>query len=85
MDCTIRANTDEMHRSGRRDSGIDLWLLLHLDGFASEAIEEQCAMLDVSAEELARFGLMYYLADLDSGRVARRMTARGIGRDRPIP
>jgi hypothetical protein len=48
-------------------------LTLHLDGFAWEAIAEESSRLGVSIEDLARFSLLYYLADLDSGRVARRL------------
>jgi hypothetical protein len=45
---------------------------LHLDDFAWETIEEQSAELGVSVEELATHALLYYLADLDSGRIARQ-------------
>jgi hypothetical protein len=46
---------------------------LRLDGFAWEAVEEESDRLGVSVEELARFSVLYYLADLDSGRIARRI------------
>jgi hypothetical protein len=46
---------------------------LQLDNFAWEAIEQECAKLGVSAEDLISFSVLYYLADLDSGRVARRI------------
>lgn len=45
---------------------------VHLEGFALEAIEEEAAHLGVSVEELATFCVLYYLADVDSGRIARR-------------
>jgi len=48
-------------------------LALHLDGFAWKAIEEESAQLGVSIEELATFAVLYYIADLDSGRIARRI------------
>jgi hypothetical protein len=48
-------------------------LTLSLDGFACDALEEEAARLDVSVDELARFALLYYLADLDSGRIAREL------------
>ncbi len=44
---------------------------LAIDGFAAEAIEEEAARLGVSAEELVNFSVLYYLADVDSGRIAR--------------
>lgn len=47
-------------------------LTLRMEGFALEAIEQESARLGVAVEELAAFALQYYLADLDSGRIARR-------------
>jgi hypothetical protein len=47
-------------------------LTLSLDAFAWEAISEESTRLGISVEELARFSVLYYLADLNSGRVARR-------------
>ena len=46
-------------------------LELKLEGFAWEALDAECARFDVGAEELLRFALLYYLADVDSGRIAR--------------
>lgn len=48
-----------------------------LEGFAWEAIDEESARTGVPVEDLVGFAVMYYLADLDSGRVARRI-ARGL-------
>jgi hypothetical protein len=48
---------------------------LQLDGFAWETIAEQSAQMGVSVEELATHAIMYYVADLDSGRIARRIPA----------
>jgi hypothetical protein len=48
-------------------------LILRLDEFAWRATEEECTRLGVSAPELATFALLYYLADLDSGRIARQI------------
>ncbi|MGD0455634.1 MAG: hypothetical protein ABSB69_18770 [Solirubrobacteraceae bacterium] len=47
-------------------------LALGLDNFGWEAIAQESARLGVSEEELIAFAVLYYLADLDSGRVARR-------------
>lgn len=44
---------------------------LELDVFGREMLESQCAELGVSESELVRYALLYYLADLDSGRIAR--------------
>jgi hypothetical protein len=48
---------------------------LQLDGFAWETLAEQSAQMGVSVEELATHAIMYYVADLDSGRIARRIPA----------
>jgi hypothetical protein len=48
-------------------------LTLDLDTFAWEALTEESAQLGVSIEELASHALLYYLADRDSGRIARRL------------
>jgi hypothetical protein len=46
---------------------------LQLDGFAYEAIAEEASRLGVPVEELVTFAVLYYLADRDSGRIARRI------------
>lgn len=46
-------------------------LTLQLDEFGSQTLEQESARLGVTEEELMRFALLYYLADLDSGRIAR--------------
>jgi hypothetical protein len=47
--------------------------MLQLDGFAAEAIDEEADRLGISIEELVSFSVLYYLADLDSGRIARQI------------
>ena len=46
---------------------------LQLDDFAYETIAEEAARLGVPVEELVTFAVLYYLADRDSGRIARRI------------
>lgn len=46
---------------------------LRLDGFAAEAIDEEADRLGISIEELVCFSVLYYLADVDSGRIARQI------------
>ncbi len=58
--------------SGTLDSRAPRELKLELDAFAREALEQEATRLAVSVEELARFAVLYYLADRDSGRIARR-------------
>jgi hypothetical protein len=48
-------------------------LALELDAFAWETLAEQAAELGVDVEELVAFAALYYIADLDSKRIARRL------------
>jgi len=48
---------------------------IDLDGFAQERLEHEAQSQAVTLEQLVRHALMYYLADLDSGRVATRVPA----------
>jgi hypothetical protein len=59
----------------RRDENIDRKrsLLVHLSDFAWEALEEESTRLGVPIEELVGFSVLYYIADADSGRIARRV------------
>jgi hypothetical protein len=50
-------------------------LTIHLDDFAWDAVREASLQLGVPNEELVRFAVLYYLADSDSGRLARRLHA----------
>jgi hypothetical protein len=56
---------------GRRS---DRAVHLELEGFAWEAVHEECSRLGVSVEDLITFATLYYLADVDSGRIARRIS-----------
>jgi hypothetical protein len=49
-------------------------LAFRLDDFAWETIEEESARLEVSVEDFIAFSALYYLADIDSGRIARRIS-----------
>jgi hypothetical protein len=51
----------------------DRTIALSMDAFAWETVEQESARLGVSVEELVAFSVLYYLADVDSGRVARRI------------
>ena len=48
-------------------------LTLDVGTFAWSALEAESAHQGVSVEELVRFSILYYLADSDSGRIARRL------------
>ena len=49
-------------------------MTVKLDGFAWDAIEQESARTGVPVEDLVGFAVVYYLADIDSGRLARRIT-----------
>ena len=44
---------------------------VRLDGFTAQAADQEADRLGVSVAELVRFSVLYYLADVDSGRIAR--------------
>jgi hypothetical protein len=54
---------------------------LSLDGFARETLEQESARLGVPVEEVAKFAVLYYLADLDSGRISREISASPFGQE----
>jgi len=63
-------------------------LSVPMDGFAWEAVQEESSRLGVSVEELVAFSVLYYLADVDSGRVARRIAmspCQGLMASQEIP
>ena len=62
-----------MPASDRRGPPVKRSLALSMDDFAWEAIEHESAHLGVSEEELVAYAVLYYLADVDSGRIARRV------------
>ena len=59
---------------GGRGAPSERTLTLRLEDFAWETIEQESAHLGVSVEDLIAFSVLYYLADIDSGRVARQIT-----------
>jgi hypothetical protein len=55
------------------DAAAERKLDLPMDEFAWEAVHAESTRLGVSVEEFVAFSILYYLADVDSGRVARRI------------
>ena len=47
-------------------------LRVDLDGFAFERLEGEARRQGVTIDQLVKHALMYYIADLDSGRIARK-------------
>lgn len=71
---TDRAVSDSPARDGTRNLR-GRHVTLELEGFAAEAIDEEADRLGVTVDELVSFSVLYYLADMDSGRIARRIAS----------
>jgi hypothetical protein len=61
----------------RHEAGEPGSVVLPLDGFAWRELERESARHEMDPSELASFAILYYLADADSGRIARRITGFG--------
>lgn len=62
---------DGPSQNGESQAGKSQQLTLGLDDYAWRAITRESSKLGVLTEDLVRFSLLYYLADIDSQRVAR--------------
>jgi hypothetical protein len=62
----------------RADAAAPHNITLQLDEFAWSALIEEADAMGIAVEELGTFALLYYLADRDSGRIARRTPAQAI-------
>jgi hypothetical protein len=70
---------------GRQPLEVDHSITLRLSGFAWRAIEQESARQGVPVEEMLAFAAMYYLADVDSGRIAREVSLSPYGADPLTP
>lgn len=62
-------------RSGEtQDEHAERSVTLTLEGFAWETLDKEAAREGVTTDELITFSVLYYLADVDSGRISRRIT-----------
>jgi hypothetical protein len=52
----------------------DRQVTVTLEGFAWETLDEEAAREGITTEELITFSVLYYLADIDSGRISRRIS-----------
>jgi hypothetical protein len=52
----------------------DRRITVTLEGFAWETLDEEAAREGITTEELITFSVLYYLADIDSGRISRRIS-----------
>jgi hypothetical protein len=82
LECAVirRSGVSGLPASDRQDASVKRRLALRLDDFAWEAIQHESTRLGVSEEELVAYAVLYYLADIDSGRIARRIP-RGLHPD----
>jgi hypothetical protein len=69
-----RSSTERGHPKGLQKVHKQPDLTARIDGFAREAIDDEATRLGVPVEELVTFSVLYYLADIDSGRIARQIT-----------
>ena len=66
--------------AGNRQSiRADRLRFLGLDDFAWETVEQESARTGVTAEAFIAFAVLYYVADIDSGRIARRISSSTYG------
>lgn len=63
--------------TGARGTSRPRQLAIELDEFGWEALQREATALSVSEEQLVAFAVIYYLADLDSGRISRRLPPTG--------
>jgi hypothetical protein len=63
-----RSTSDEAQDVAERS------LTLSLEGFAWQALDDEAAREGLTVEELITFSVLYYLADVDSRRIARRIS-----------
>ncbi len=59
--------------SGQLDFAVGGPETVRLDGFTADAIRAESDRTGVSVQELTCFSVLYYLADVDSGRIARNL------------
>jgi hypothetical protein len=62
-----RSVDGDLARTGRS-------VTLSLDQFVWQAIDEEARREGCTTEEMITFSVLYYLADLDSGRIARKIS-----------
>lgn len=69
----LRPAPAEPRPAQRAALGEERTVELRIGDFACKAMERESARMGVSVQELMKFAIVYYLADLDSGRIARRV------------
>jgi hypothetical protein len=77
---TVKHPPGDSRRGGHDSRDIRL----DLEAFTWEALEGEAEAMGISIEELVGFSVLYYLADRDSGRIARHLPGPG-GTTTPQP
>lgn len=62
---------------------MDRKVTVELGGFTWERLQSEAERQGVSIEELVAHAVLYFLADFDSGRIARRIPPRDAERPQP--
>lgn len=70
--------------SSRVCSALEKQMAVQLDGFTAEVIDEEANRLGISVERLVSFSVLYYLADVDSGRIAGRVAKGPLMAEDPL-
>ncbi len=70
--------------SCRARSALEKHMTVQLDGFTAEVIDEEANRLGIPVERLVSFSVLYYLADVDSGRIAWRAAKGPLAADEDL-
>ncbi|MEA2151911.1 MAG: hypothetical protein QOI18_144 [Solirubrobacteraceae bacterium] len=73
MNCTIVPRADSADAEGHEAPDRDRTVVLHPGEFLGATLVEEADRLGVTKEQLVTFAVLYYLADLDRERTARRV------------
>jgi hypothetical protein len=74
---SAREDADRSGGAARKVPRLPGSISLPLDGLAYRELERESTRHGVPLEQLASFAILYYLADVDSGRIARRIPTGG--------
>lgn len=80
---TITPSIGAARGNGSAGAGEPSSVVLHPGPFLRQTLVEESARLEVSIEEFITFAVLYYLADLDTQRVAQRIRGSGSELERP--
>jgi hypothetical protein len=76
----IGQNVSASRSSKDQDVRTERKVTLALEDFAWETIDDEATGGGVTTEELIAFSVLYYLADVDSGRISRQISRSSYSR-----